>query len=198
MIPARHPSLPADLVEVAALRLQVERLTVELALARAHAASLEALAHEDPLTGVSNRRGFLRDLDRALAYQARYVTPVAVILADLDGFKPINDAFGHETGDRALAHMARLLHSHVRASDTIGRLGGDEFALIVWQVDPATARAKADALEAMLATEPLPHPSGPIPLALSAGVACLEAGDTPETVLARADAAMYARKRARR
>ncbi len=121
-----------------------------------------------------------------------------MILVDLDGFKGINDTLGHEAGDRALAHLAALLRRHVRASDSIGRLGGDEFALIAWHVEPEAALAKAAALEAIAEATPLADAGVLVPIRISAGVALLEAADTPESVLARADAAMYARKRARR
>lgn len=183
--------------EVGELRTAVERLAVELAEMKAHAAALEALAHEDPLTGVHNRRGFVRDLTRAIAFGARYGTPAALLLADMDRFKPINDTYGHEVGDRALAHLAALLRRNVRASDSIGRLGGDEFALIIWQVDAPIALTKAIALEAMVAGSPLPHGEAQIPLSISVGCTMLEARDTPEAALARADREMYRRKAAR-
>jgi diguanylate cyclase (GGDEF)-like protein len=184
---------PLPDADPAALRREIERLEAELALARARAASLEALAHEDALTGVANRRGFLRDLERALAYRARHATPIALILLDLDRFKAVNDTHGHAVGDRALAHLAATLRAHVRASDSLGRLGGDEFALLAWQIEPAAAEAKARALEAIVAGAPLDA----LPLSISAGATMLADGDSPETALARADAAMYACKRGR-
>ncbi len=193
----RSPADVAPREEVGALRQELARLAGELQAMRAHAARLEALAHEDPLTGVCNRRGFLRDLARALAHLTRYGTPAAVILLDLDRFKPINDAHGHAVGDGVLAHLAGLLRANLRASDTIGRLGGDEFALVVWRISPGAAVGKAEALEAIVAASPFVFAGGSVPLAVSAGVAVLSADDTPESVLARADAAMYARKGAR-
>ena len=140
--------------ELSALRTEVERLAAELTDMRAHAASLEALAQEDPLTGLLNRRGFFRDVARAIAYRARYGTQIGLLLADLDGFKGINDQHGHETGDRALIHLATLIRNNVRASDSVGRLGGDEFAVILWQVDEVSARQKAASLEAMISGDP--------------------------------------------
>jgi diguanylate cyclase (GGDEF)-like protein len=184
--------------EIGELRTEVERLAAELAEMRAHAHTLEALALEDPLTGLLNRRGFFRDLARAIAYRARYGTPAALMLADLDRFKPINDAYGHEVGDRALAHFAGLLRDNIRASDSVGRLGGDEFALVIWQVDEATALQKAASLQGIVASTPLT--AGPVPLTLGAsiGVAMLEPHDTPEDAIARADRAMYRQKAQRR
>ncbi len=184
--------------EARALRLEVQRLTTELEEARAHAARLEALAHEDSLTGLLNRRGFLRDLTRAVAFASRYRAPAALLLVDLDQFKPVNDRYGHPAGDRALRHVANLLRSHVRASDSVGRLGGDEFVLIIWQVDEAAAQDKALAIEAMIAASPLTIGGSALPLGASVGATLLKADDTAETALARADRAMYARKEARR
>ena len=156
------------------------------------------LAQEDSLTGLLNRRGFFRDLARAAAYRTRYDTPVGLLLADLDGFKAINDTHGHELGDRALVHVATLFRNNVRASDSVGRLGGDEFAIILWQVDEASALQKAASLEAMIAASPLRDGDLIFPLSTSIGTAMLDANETAEDVLNRADRAMYARKGARK
>jgi diguanylate cyclase (GGDEF)-like protein len=184
--------------EVSELRTELERLAGELEEMRSHAATLESLALEDPLTGLLNRRGFMRDLSRAIAYRARYDTPIALLMSDLDRFKPINDTYGHEVGDRALEHLAGLLRSNIRSSDCLGRLGGDEFALILWQVDEDTARAKAASLRAMVAGTPLQVAGLTLTLSTSIGVAALEAADTPEQALMRADQAMYRQKAERR
>jgi diguanylate cyclase (GGDEF)-like protein len=190
---------PEDVrAELDALRTEVDRLAAELTDMRAHAALLESLAQEDSLTGLLNRRGFFRDLARAAAYRTRYDTPVGLLLADLDGFKAINDTHGHELGDRALMHVATLFRNNVRASDSVGRLGGDEFAIILWQVDEAAAVQKAASLEAMIAASPLRDGDLVFPLSTSIGTAMLDAHETAEDVLSRADRAMYARKGARR
>ena len=115
-------------------------------------------------------------------------------MSDLDRFKPINDTYGHEVGDRALEHLAGLLRSNIRSSDCLGRLGGDEFALILWQVDEDTANAKAASLRAMVAGTPLQVAGLTLTLSTSIGVAALEAADTPEQALMRADQAMYRQK----
>ena len=148
-------SPPSEEAELQDLRDRVERLSAALDAARAQAAQLEALAHEDALTGILNRRGFLRDLTRALAYGSRYNAPAGLLICDLDAFKLINDRYGHPVGDRALRHAADLLRAHIRTSDSVGRLGGDEFALVIWQVDAAQAEHKARAIEALIAAEPL-------------------------------------------
>jgi diguanylate cyclase (GGDEF)-like protein len=184
--------------EIDSLRNEVERLAAELTDMRAHASLLESLAQEDPLTGLLNRRGFFRELARAIAYRARYGTSIALLLADLDRFKRLNDDHGHEMGDRALVHIATVLRQHVRASDSIGRLGGDEFAVILWQVDETGARQKARMLEDIVAGSPLPVDELGLRLESSIGSTLLEPGDTPEDALSRADQAMYRRKAERR
>jgi diguanylate cyclase (GGDEF)-like protein len=184
--------------EIGELRTEVERLAAELEEMRLHAQTLEALALEDPLTGLLNRRGFLRELARAIAYRARYGTPAALLLADLDRFKPINDAHGHEVGDRALAHLAALLRGNVRASDSVGRLGGDEFALVIWHVDEGTARQKAASLQGVLAAKPFSLPGIAVELRASIGVTMLEPDDAPEAAVGRADRDMYRQKAERR
>jgi diguanylate cyclase (GGDEF)-like protein len=186
---------PKDVcAELGALRDEVGRLTAELAALRAHASMLESLAQEDPLTGLLNRRGFHRDLARAIAHRTRYGTTMAVLLADLDAFKPVNDTYGHEAGDRALLHVARLLRANVRASDSVGRLGGDEFALILWHADGAAAWQKARSLETLVAASPLVLDGVALRLGCSVGTTLLEPDDTAERALARADRAMYGRK----
>ena len=198
MGPSRfQPSAEDTDTELRELRSQVERLAAELDEARTYAARLEALAHEDQLTGLLNRRGFLRDLTRAVAFGSRYGAPAALLLADLDRFKPVNDQYGHPVGDQALKHVADILRRNVRTSDSVGRLGGDEFVLIIWQVDGNAAEQKARSLEEVIAASPLVVGGATLQLWASVGAVLLQSGDTAEAALARADRAMYARKRER-
>jgi diguanylate cyclase (GGDEF)-like protein len=184
--------------EVAALRSEVERLAAELTEMRAHASLLESLAQEDPLTHLLNRRGFFRELSRAIAFRKRYGTSIALLLADLDHFKLLNDGHGHEAGDRALVHLAAVLRQNVRASDSLGRLGGDEFGMILWQVDMAGMQAKCRMLESIVVASPLVLGGAEFRLGASIGGTLLIPEDTPEEALSRADHAMYARKLQRR
>ena len=100
---------------------------------------LEARADIDPLLDILNRRGFERELKRALAYVKRYGTQAALMFIDLDGFKAVNDRHGHGAGDALLKAVARELIGHVRASDVVGRLGGDEFGVVIWHVGEVQA-----------------------------------------------------------
>ena len=108
---------------------------------------LQASADTDFLLGIPNRRGFERELNRAIAYIKRYHAGGALIVLDVDRLKPINDAFGHAAGDQVLKAIVSVLLRQVRSSDVIGRLGGDEFALLLWNLSETDAKAKAAALE---------------------------------------------------
>lgn len=193
MLIADRPTAPPE-NDPGRLRAEIAALRAELATARAEVARLEALALEDPVTNLLNRRGFLRELDRALAFARRYGSSAALLLADLDRFKPINDHWGHAAGDAALRHVAGVLRANLRASDSIGRIGGDEFAVLLWQVDDATAQQKADALSRILAATPVVVEGEPLSVEASIGATSLQGSDDVAAVLDRADRAMYARK----
>jgi diguanylate cyclase (GGDEF)-like protein len=180
------------------LAAEVDALAAQLQDSRARILDLEARVDVDPLTDVLNRRGFERELRRSLAYVKRYGTSAALIYIDLDGFKPVNDRHGHSAGDAVLKAIAAALVRNVRASDVVARLGGDEFAVLLWNVNGANAAAKAGALEAAVYGTPVRWSSSTLVVGASAGVVLLGALDTPADVIARADAAMYARKAERR
>ena len=118
-----------DFPQTASLLAEIERLKREVAVARARIGELEARADIDPLLDILNRRGFERDLKRAIAYVKRYGTQAALMFIDLDGFKAVNDRHGHGAGDALIKAVARELIGHVRSSDVVGRLGGDEFGM---------------------------------------------------------------------
>jgi diguanylate cyclase (GGDEF)-like protein len=189
---------PATPSAVNRLAAEVERLQVELASMRAKLAELEAKVDVDPLLDIFNRRGFERELKRALAYVTRYGTHAALVYLDLDGFKPVNDTYGHAAGDAVLKAVAAMLTRNVRASDTVARLGGDEFALILWNLSEADAVKKARALEKAISAISLDWKGGPLSVGASIGVAVLNPSDHLAKVMAAADQAMYARKAKRR
>ena len=184
--------------EAGRLAAEVARLERELAGMRAKLRELETRADVDPLTDVFNRRGFDREFKRVVSYVARYGGNAALVYLDLDGFKQVNDRHGHAAGDAVLQAVAATLLQRVRASDTVARLGGDEFALLLWNLDEGNAIAKASALEAAIDTMLVSFGAEQLSVGVSAGVAMLGAGLEPAELLARADAAMYARKAARK
>jgi diguanylate cyclase (GGDEF)-like protein len=190
----RHRRRPQT--EAERLVAEVERLERELDAARRRMAVLEAHAEIDPLTGLLNRRGFERELARALAHTKRYGASAALLFIDLDGLKPVNDRHGHAAGDAVLQAVAAVLARHVRASDLVARLAGDEFAVLLWHVGQADAEHKAALLEAVISRTTATHVGTALAVGASVGAAPLLPLDAPADVLERADRAMYARKRA--
>ena len=173
------------------LRAQVAALSTRLA-------EVEGLADRDSLTPLLNRRALMRELERTRTYMARYGGPASLVYLDLDGLKDINDRFGHAGGDAALRAVAERILSQVRASDIAGRLGGDEFAVILVQADGFQAEVKAEALGAALCRRPVKGLPPSVRLRLSWGVAEIGPDMDAESIVAAADAAMYAAKHARR
>lgn len=150
----------------------------------------------DPLTGLYNRRYLDETLRRELTRAARRQLPVAVIMLDVDHFKPFNDSYGHEAGDAVLRSLAALMQKHARGGDILCRYGGEEFAMIMPEMTAAIAAERAGRLcEAarLLSVHHDGHPLGRI--TISAGVAVFpeHAADAPE-LLRTADAALYAAK----
>jgi diguanylate cyclase (GGDEF)-like protein len=183
--------------EPARLAREVARLEAELEATQARLREVEALAVLDPLTGLLNRRGFQREIERADAYVRRYGGRAVLAYLDLDSFKAVNDRHGHAAGDAVLRAVAGVLKHNVRASDAVARLGGDEFALLLWNLSDAAASAKALALERAIALAAIDWVGEPIGVEASAGTASL-CGPDPLAALADADAAMYRRKQLRR
>jgi len=162
---------------------------------------LELRSRSDPLTGMLNRRSFDEALEAQLAHARRYKRGGALLIADLDRFKQINDEFGHAAGDEALRLVSRVLASNLRETDTVGRdegglvarLGGDEFALVLPETDAAGAEAVGQRLVGMLAAEPLRIGEREVQLGISIGVAAFGGGESisAKDLLAAADRAMY-------
>ncbi len=192
--PARAGQTPSRLLAMR-LAAEVVRLTAQLAQSRAKVSDLEAKIETDPLTELLNRRGFERELKRSLAYLKRYGASAALLFIDLDHFKPVNDRHGHAAGDAVLKAVAATLTRNVRASDVVARLGGDEFVVLLWNVTGTAAAAKAVALENAIAAGSVRFGAATLNVDASAGVALVAASETPAGLVARADAAMYARKR---
>lgn len=167
---------------------------------------LERLSRHDSLTGLLNRRSFDEALERQLAYTRRYGEGGAVLIIDLDRFKQINDELGHAAGDEALRHVARVLDTNLRQTDTVARassgilarLGGDEFAVLLPEADEAGAEAVALRLVEALAAAPLMIEGREVTLGLSVGAALFDGDGLPpaQDLLIAADRAMYVAKAA--
>jgi diguanylate cyclase (GGDEF)-like protein len=199
-VPAETPATASPKSRSTSMQLaaEIDALRQELKQARALVAELETRVDEDPLTGLLNRRGFARALERSLAFVRRYDATAALLYLDLDGFKPVNDGHGHAAGDWVLGRVGRLIAGNVRASDFVARVGGDELAVLLWNVSEQKAGEKARQLEEMIEAEDFLFGRKNLKVGLSSGMTMLGSEDTVETALARADAAMYARKKARK
>ncbi|MEV1287734.1 GGDEF domain-containing protein [Micromonospora sp. NPDC049679] len=178
-------------------------LSVPLVLARIqqliqqHRHDQQRLAHQasqDELTGLPNRRQVFTLLDAALRAGDRHVT---VLFCDLNDFKPVNDRFGHEAGDQVLRTVAERLRACVRADDVVGRIGGDEFLVVCPGAGSDDVDATRSRIERALAT-PVSWRDEPVRVGVAIGVAVAPAGaeTTAGSLVAAADQAMYAEKRA--
>jgi diguanylate cyclase (GGDEF)-like protein len=187
---------PALREAVTRLAAERDRLRDELAKSRSRIAALERLADEDALTPVANRRAFVRQLTRMIAFTHRYGVPASVVYFDVNNMKQINDAHGHPAGDAALRHIATVLRENIRSSDIVGRLGGDEFGVILAQTDEAQAHNKAAALAHAITETPLRWGEFSIPVSAAYGVYAFTGADDPQQAIEAADKAMYRQKRA--
>jgi diguanylate cyclase (GGDEF)-like protein len=151
------------------------------------------LARHDILTNLPNRGLLLDRVEHAQQVGRRRGAPIALLFVDLDGFKPVNDRFGHAAGDAVLVDVAQRLTSCVRESDTVARLGGDEFALLLEDVKPAEVSSACERILASLSrgVEVAGHQ---LTLSASIGVAFGESNDTADSLLRNADLAMYEAK----
>lgn len=158
-------------------------------------ARAQALAERDPLTGLYNRRGFHYRASHALA-QVNRAQGVAVLMLDLDGFKALNDALGHEAGDAALRLVARLLETCVRKNDLLARLGGDEFVVLLDGLSqPGPAQQAAEKILQAIATRQ-EQDAHNVHLGASIGIAMsFDPRERIDALMRRADQAMYAVKR---
>ena len=154
-------------------------------------AELERLSVTDALTGLYNRRYLMGTLATETQRSRRLRRPVSVLLADVDHFKQYNDTQGHPAGDAALVKIADILRKQTRAVDCVARYGGEEFLVVLLETTVATAALVAERIRASVATETFDGGK----MTMSIGVAeCPAHGDTPESLIASADAALYAAK----
>ncbi len=163
-------------------------------------------SRSDPLTGMLNRRSFDDSLAAQIAYARRDKRSGALLIADLDRFKQINEEFGHAAGDEALRTASRIFAENLRETDVVSRdegglvarLGGDEFALLLPETDAAGAEVVGERLVAAVAAEPLEFGDREVRLGVSIGIATFSAGEarSAEELLAAADRALYVVKAA--
>jgi diguanylate cyclase (GGDEF)-like protein len=198
----------AQLQQASGLNLaRLDQRTIKMALAaiaeadrkiqeqRERISYLESLSVTDELTQIKNRRGFMDELKRALAEAKRSSKGGVLLMIDLDGFKAINDTYGHAAGDEMLVHAAAALNGHVRPSDTVARLGGDEFAVLMPETAPERGVARSLEISKLLNQQLISWQGTVLPLKASVGVAHYRPGQRPDELLQDADAGLYRSKR---
>jgi len=162
-----------------------QRMAAELE--RSHELAVQA-AFTDELTGVPNRRHILKLAESALTDPRKHSQPVSFALLDLDHFKKVNDTYGHAGGDAVLRHFCEHTQGHLRSGQAMGRLGGEEFLLLLPGTELADAQTALERVRHSL------EPHAGIRYTFSAGLALARRGDTVDTVLERADQALYLSK----
>lgn len=155
-------------------------------------------AQHDPLTGLANRAVLLEQLERDLALARRHGHGLALIYLDLDGFKPVNDRFGHQAGDQVLQTIAQRFSASIRDCDLLSRLGGDEFVVLLPVADGLSALEVVGWKLVEASRRPFPDLDPGIAISASVGIARFpDHGEHAEQLIAAADAAMYRAKRSR-
>ena len=189
-------ALPVDSIEdeLRAVRRERDMLRRENRILKIAVAELERVSERDTLTPLFNRRYFLTAIHQRIARFERHAETAAVVFADVNQLKFINDSFGHAAGDFALIQIAERLASSIRATDVVARIGGDEFGLILDQSTEAGARAQMARLCQTLAGDPAIYDEHMIALSACFGVAMLQLGMTESDILAAADRDMYRSK----
>ena len=177
---------------------EVDRLRQELEDGKKRVAFLEKLADQDTLLPIANRRAFVRELSRMIAFAERYGSPSSVLYFDINGLKTINDNLGHAAGDAAIRHVATVLMGNVRESDAVGRLGGDEFGVLLANAPLAAATEKAAILAGKIEAVPFEWDGRHVPLRVAHGAYSFSGGEDAAKALAEADKAMYERKQGAR
>ncbi len=184
MTPMVKAALDSLMDEVRLLRSERVRLMDSLRNA-------ESLADTDSLSGVFNARAFLREMGRIMSFGQRYDIPSSLLFFDLNGFKGVNDSFGHAAGDLIIQNFAKTLKENIRESDIVGRVGGDEFAILLAKANEQEAEAKSAQLKSAIAAIRIPFNGRVLTTDATIGVYAIDNKDTPQSALSAADEAMY-------
>ena len=186
----RQSRLPLETLQERVLATESELTQLHLELD-----SASAQARHDPLTDVLNRKGLDEALAREIASMQRSGQPLSLSLLDVDNFKRINDSLGHEAGDEALIHLAKVARTSIRPTDTLARFGGEEFVILMPDTLPEQAVDVMTRLQRELTKSIFLAGNERILITFSAGVAQVVAGEEAAAAIRRADRAMYLAKR---
>ncbi len=182
---------------LSALFEKMDDMSLELSQTKENLKELESLVDVDTLAPIPNRRAFMRRLQWVISMLERYNHPSSIVYFDLNGFKQINDTYGHAAGDMAIRHVAEILNNAKRESDFLARLGGDEFAVLMYFADAEVARRRAREIGAKIASTPFLFNGQPLYISSSVGFHAIRKGETPDEALHAADQSMFADKRTR-
>ena len=208
-IAALSQILDEIMVETRTIRDEARRSHDELVVARKQAQEAEErvreleqkleqtseLVHSDQLTGVLNRRGMEETLEREIKRSERQQTPVSLALLDIDNFKQLNDTLGHQAGDKALVHLAKVIKDALRPTDAVARYGGEEFIIILPDTGLPEAVETVTRLQRELTKKFFMHENQRLLITFSGGVALRGENEEAEVVIGRADQAMYRAKK---
>ncbi|HNT64022.1 MAG TPA: diguanylate cyclase [Candidatus Desulfobacillus denitrificans] len=178
-----------------ALKARVGEAEQEVARLQNELAETSEMVRHDQLTGALNRKGLEETLERELARARRRQTPLCLSLLDVDNFKRLNDTYGHQTGDDALVHLARVIRETMRPHDTLARYGGEEFLIILPDTHLPDAVSALTRLQRELTKRFFLHNNEKLLITFSAGVTAFRADEQRTEAIARADAAMYQAKK---
>lgn len=181
--------------ELTAMRVRVDEAEQEIVRLQSELTEASEMVRHDQLTGALNRKGLEETLERELARAQRRQTPICVALLDVDNFKALNDAYGHQTGDDALVHLARVIRETMRPHDTLARYGGEEFLVILPDTPLADAMTALTRLQRELTKRFFLHRNEKLLITFSAGITAFREGEPRNEAIARADAAMYQAKK---
>lgn len=187
---ARHA---AD--ELACARQRAAEAEHRVALLKSELDAVTSLLRIDPLTGVLNRRGLAESFEREAARCDRRGAGLCLAVFDIDDFKQINDGYGHQTGDKVLVHLVQNARRSLRPQDVLARLGGDEFVILLPDTSLEAAGAILARLHKAVTAKPLAARNRRVTVSLSAGVALRDPTEPFDSILARADRALYQAKR---
>jgi diguanylate cyclase (GGDEF)-like protein len=189
--PFRVEELLARVSVAIRMKLERDRLRQRAEELRRSAEAASEMSMTDALTGLLNRYGLHRALQRELSEARRYGRPLSCLLIDIDFFKAVNDTYGHAAGDAALQQAARVIADSVRGSDVVCRYGGEEFLVLAPETGHEGARALAEKIREAFSARLFGDAGRVFPLTLSAGVAQLSTGESGNDMIARADDALY-------
>lgn len=175
----------------AGLRRRTDERDAALAELKRLNVQLEGQATTDALTGIWNRRKFSERLHAVIQESKRYGMPLALIFFDVDHFKKVNDTYGHDAGDMVLKEISRIVSESIRQTDIFARFGGEEFVILVHNNDARTGRVLAEKIRSRVSHHIFPLVGR---VTCSLGVAQFYPDDTPESLIQRADTAMYTAK----